>query len=414
MRVASAAHSCVRVTWYDGEPSCVCCSGVPVSRPALLGGSPVRSHEHSWPVSDDGVRDVFERLAATGEWGQYLGPHCDALRERLAADMTHPSASPPHVRLCSGGTAAIWLALIACRVTSGDEVLLAAYDFKANLANIRELGATPVLVDVRPDDAQLDVDQLDAARTNATRAIIVSHLHGGSVQMPPVRDWADRHGVAVIEDICQNPLAGVDGRPAGCWGDVAALSFGGSKTLSAGRGGAVVMADDAMAARLTRFAERGNDVSPLSEMQAAVLLPQFDALPERAATRRRGAAWIGDRVASLGLRLFDSRRESCSPDYYKVGFWYDDDAWDGLSRERLCEAMHAEGITLSPGFPSLQTTHAKRTFRTVGDLPHAAAAGRQIVGLHHPVLLDEPHGWQQVVDALTKLHAARTLLREAG
>ena len=413
-------------------------------RPAVLGGSPVRAGgEATWPVPDERIAAVLQELATSGEWGRYLGPHVEALRERLAALHSGPPTPEPHadagdadidpaavpvdevpvdevpgdevpvdevqVELCGSGTAAVWLALQAVGVREGDEVLLAGYDFKANLGNVRSLGARPVLVDVRADDAQLDVAGIEPALTPRTRAVLVSHLHGGSVRMRPLRALAEAREFAIVEDVCQNPLARVDGRLAGRWGDAAAFSFGGSKTLSAGRGGAVVTTDAAAAQRLRRINDRGNLLSPLSEMQAAVLLPQLDRLPERAARRREAAAYLAEHLPPLGLVPLPTREaEGCEPDFYKVGLWYDAAAV-GLSRERYCQAMHAENITLSPGFPSLAGTHARRTFAVPPEgLPHSERAGRTLTTLHHPILLEGESGWQQIVEAAArvKTHAA--------
>ena len=377
-----------------------------MSTPAILGGTPIRDAEAAWPIVDDATQAVLAELGRTGQWGRYLGPHGDALRERLA-ELHRIDDREILVRLCSGGTAAVWLALVGVRVGVGDEVILAGYDFRANLGNVRSLGALPVLVDVSADDAQLDPARIEPAISDRTRAILVSHTHGGSVRMPAVRRIADAHGLAVIEDACQNPLAVVDGRPAGLWGDAAALSFGGSKPLSAGRGGAVLTADPAIAARMQRFAERGNDVAPLSEMQAAILLPQLDALPARAALRRRGAKWLAEALAPYGLHALPTRTdEGCKPEFYKLGLWLDEAAWGHVSRHQLCQAMHAENVTLSPGFEALHRGHVKSSFRAADDLTHADDAGRRLMQLHHPVLLEGKPGWQSVVDAAAKLFAA--------
>src|SRR5207245_1882948 len=114
-----------------------------------------------------------------------------------------------------------------------------------------------------------------------TRAVIVSHLHGGIVPMSQVMAIAAAHGLRVIEDAAQVPGAIIQGRKAGTWGDVGILSFGGSKLLTAGRGGAILtrQADTYQRARLGLH--RGDHLCPLSELQAAVLLPQLDQLDAR-------------------------------------------------------------------------------------------------------------------------------------
>ena len=97
----------------------------------------------------------------------------------------------PLVTLCCSGTAAVELALRGLGVAVGDEVVMAGYDFKSNFTNVNLLRATPVLVDVRTADFQLDVDQIRAAVTSRTKAVVASHLQGGVVDMFRLRKVAD-------------------------------------------------------------------------------------------------------------------------------------------------------------------------------------------------------------------------------
>lgn len=369
-------------------------------RPALIGGRPVRPQgEPTWPPPDPNVDAVLRRLAGSGEWGRYEGPHCDRLERRLAE--LHDVG---HVRLLSSGTAAVECALRGVGVQAGDEVILAAWDFKANFANVVALGATPVLVDVRRDDAQLNIDLVASAVTKRTKAVLASHLHGSVVDMPTLLMVCEHHGLSLIEDVCQMPLADVSGRVAGTWGHVGTLSFGGSKTLSAGRGGAIITRSRQIAQRIQLHDWRGNRLSPLSEIQAALLWPQLDAFAERKKQRQRAAAWFRDAFADCnGLQPLPE--PPSDTDYYKVPFWYSERAFSVLRRARFCDAMHAEGVTMSPSFPALHETHSAKRFRSTGDLANASRAGREIVVLHHPVLLEDEPEWQLVRDAVEKIRA---------
>ena len=134
----------------------------------------------------------------------------------------------------------IELALRAAQVQSGDEVILAAYDYKANFANVLAVGATPVLIDTLPGLPVPDADLISAAISKRTKAIICSHLHGCLAPVDQIRAIAKEHGVIVIEDACQSVGATIQNRAAGTIGDIGVLSFGGSKLLTAGRGGAVL------------------------------------------------------------------------------------------------------------------------------------------------------------------------------
>ncbi|MFV0443741.1 MAG: DegT/DnrJ/EryC1/StrS family aminotransferase [Planctomycetaceae bacterium] len=377
-------------------------------RPALLGGSPVRlAGPPDWPLRDARVTEVFSQLDLNGDWGRYHGPWCRRLLEELGTWL-----QSRHVQLCCSGTAGIELALRGLAVQPGEEVLLAGYDFKSNFTNVHYLGAKPVLVDVRPEDAQLDVEQLESARSERTRCVIASHLHGGTVDLVALRSWADKYGLAIIEDACQAAGATVAGRPAGGWGDVGVLSFGGSKLLTAGRGGCVVTERDDVAQRIKLVSQRGNDAYPLSEMQAAVLLPQLEQLDRRHQQRAQSADWLRQHLSLRGLRALDSKRRDLvadgssrkeSPAYYKLGVWYDPTAFPGLTRNQLAVALRGEGIAIDAGFAALHRTHARSRFRAVGALPIASRAGESLLTLHHPVLLGTPADLAEIVTAVDKV-----------
>lgn len=371
------------------------------TRPAVLGGPPIRpGGPPNWPPLDDAISKVLHDAARDGSWGRYQGEHSRALGEQLGG--LHGCE---HVVLCASGTVAVELALRGLKIGEGDEVLLAAYDFRGNLQDVLCVGATPVLVDVRADNWNLDVQRLEAAVTDKTRAIIVSHLHGGLVDMPAVRRLADTHGLSVIEDACQLPGATVCGRIAGTWGDVAVLSFGGSKLLSAGRGGALLTNDESIVQRARLYSHRGNEAYPLSELQAALLLPQLQRLEERNQQRARAVERLVDECFSgPGLLAFTNPHiDNSQPGYYKLGLQYDPNGFDGLSRDGFAKAIRAEGIAIDPGFRSLHRSHSQRRFQASGPLPHADEADDGVLVLHHPILLEAAEVLDEVSAAIQRV-----------
>lgn len=370
--------------------------------PAFLGGIPIRSHgPPDWPGTDLAVTAAVQSALADGSWGKYHGPHTAKLVDVIA--QAHNGC---HVLLCSSGTAAVELALRGLRVGPGDEVILAAYDFRGNFQNVLTVGAMPVLVDIHPANWNLDTSHLAAAISPRTKAIIVSHLHGGVVSMPDVIRIARERTppIPVIEDAAQMPGATIAGKIAGTWGDVGILSFGGSKLLSSGRGGAVITPHADAAQRIKLYTQRGNDAYPLSELQAVALLPQWEHLAEfnhrRAVNANRLRALLVD---APGLLPFENAVANSQPGYYKFGLQYDPAAFDGLSRDHFAAAMRAEGIALDAGFRSLHLTHASSRFRPVGTLPHATAADARVLTLHHPVLLEGSEAMRQIVDAAERI-----------
>jgi perosamine synthetase len=374
--------------------------------PAILGGTPVRPQgPPPWPPPDDDVLRALQAAYSDGSWGMYHGGHVERLEQRLAE-----YHGVPHALTCGSGTFAIELALRALKIGPGDEVLLAAYDYPGNFLSVHAVGATPVLVDVDADNWNLAPERVAEGVGPATRALIASHLHGGIVPMREVMAVTAAHDLGVIEDAAQCPGALVQGRRAGTWGDVGTLSFGGSKLLSAGRGGAIVTphADVAQRARLHRL--RGNVVCPLSELQAAVLLPQLGKLDARNAHRAGSVARLRERLADVpGLRFLVNRVADGQPGYYKLGLEFDADGF-GLPRSHLVTALRAEGIAFDEGFRSLHVGRSPNRFRRAGELTESERAHRGMLVLHHPVLLGGAADLDEVVVAVDKIRGSIKLL----
>ena len=380
--------------------------------PALLGGVPIRPQgPPPWPPDDTDVRAALDAAIAAGVWGQYHGEHVGALETELAA-----FHGVPHALTCASGTLAVEAALRALKVGPGDEVVMAGYDYESNFLSIHAIGAKPVLVDVAPHNWNLDPAHLEATFTPHTRAVICSHLHGGIVPMREVMEIAGKHGVGVVEDAAQAPGATVQGRPAGTWGDVGTLSFGGSKLLCAGRGGALLFRESRTFQRAKLWLHRGlQQWAVLSELQAAALRPQLRKLPEATARRRENVQALLNTLTVPGMQCISdpfSADPSGVAAFYKVGFQYDAAAF-GLPRDLFIRAVRAEGTGFNVGFPALHVGRSPSRFRAIGELPHATAAHHGCVVLHHPVLAGSLRDAQQVADAVAKVSRNRGLFGPA-
>lgn len=391
--------------------------------PAMLGGVAVRpGGPPAWPLPNPDVHAAIEAAATSGAWGQYHGEHVAGLEAELAE--FHEVA---HAITCASGTLAVEAALRALKVAAGDEVVMAAYDYESNFLTLHALGAKPVLVDVHPTNWQLDPARLDAAISPQTKAILCSHLHGGLVPMREVVAIARARGIGVVEDAAQAPGAIVDGKPAGTWGDVGTLSFGGSKLLSAGRGGALLFREAQLFQRAKTWLHRGiQQWAPLSELQAAVLRPQLRMLPEATARRAERVRALMSALNNAACPLSPllgrmtpehlpralsgdaaaKRDSSSSPAFYKLGFQYDPASF-GLARDLFVKAMRAEGIAFDLGFRALHIGRSPSRFRASGELIHAADAHARCVVLHHPVLSGTVTDIEQVAEATAKVYRYR-------
>jgi len=344
----------------------------------------VTSGPFIWPIADQDVCDALEKSYRDGSWGLYHGPES----AQLVAELCEEFACA-HALLCSSGTIGVELALRGCGVTAGDEVVLAGYDFPGNFRAVEAVGARPVLVDVSPGTWSLDADALAQVSRPGVTAVIVSHLHGGLADMPAVMALARSRGWSVVEDACQQPGAVLQGRAVGSWGDVGVLSFGGSKLLTAGRGGALLTGDAQILQRVKVFSDRGNQAFPLSELQAAVLRPQVSKLAERNKIRAQRVDLLLERTAPLSgwlrpvTRLVDSE-----PAFFKV-------AWSLVPaespvelRDRIVAALEDAGAPFGAGFRGFTGRSARRCEKGLS-LVSSTRLGQSTILLHHPVLLAE-------------------------
>ncbi len=212
------------------------------------------------------------------------------------------------------GTEALHLALRACDIGPGDEVITVAHTAVATAAAIEIAGARPIFVDIDPQRWTLDPTQLEAAITPRTRAIIPVHLYGCAAELAPILDVARRHQLRVIEDCAQAHGARYHGRRVGRWGDLATFSFYPTKNLGAyGDGGAITTNDPELAERLRLLRQYGwaeryvstlkGFNSRLDELQAAILRVKLRHLDAWNARRRSLARAYGTLLRDAGLQL---------------------------------------------------------------------------------------------------------------
>lgn len=182
----------------------------------------------------------------------------------------------------ASGTDALHLALLACGVGTGDEVITPSYTFIATVEAILYCGATPVFIDIDAENFNLDLTQLDSLITSKTKAILPVHLYGNPVNMTEVMTIAKKHKIKVVEDCAQSFGADWQGKKTGSFGDVAAYSFYPSKNLSClGDGGLITTNDKSIYNDIVALRNHGSYTryhheklgynSRLDEIQATIL-----------------------------------------------------------------------------------------------------------------------------------------------
>jgi dTDP-4-amino-4,6-dideoxygalactose transaminase len=238
----------------------------------------------------DAVEAAVLRVLRSGRY--VLGPETESFERELAALI-----GVRHAIGVGSGTEALQLALEACGVRAGDEVITTPFTYFATIEAIVRAGGRPVYVDVEPDGFNLDPAGLEAACTPHTRAIVPVHLFGRCADMEPIRAFAEHRGLAVVEDAAQAIGAVRAGRSAGAWGTAGCFSFYPAKSLGAAGDGGCVTTDDAEIAQRLRLirghglaGEKGHvamgTTSRLDAIQAAVLRAKLPHLPRWLDERR--------------------------------------------------------------------------------------------------------------------------------
>jgi dTDP-4-amino-4,6-dideoxygalactose transaminase len=316
-----------------------------------------------------------------GNMQLFLGPQSQAFEQEFA-------------RYCgcgygvglSSGTDALTLALRACNVGPGDEVITVSNTFIATVEAIALVGATPVFVDIDPDTYVLDWRQLEQVLTSRTRAIIPVHLYGHPVDMQPVLDFARLHGLRVIEDASQAHGASYQGQRVGSIGDIGCFSFYFSKNLGAyGEAGMCVTNDAGLAESVRKLRDHGSLIryrheilgvnARMDEIQAAVLRVKLRYLEQWNAARQAHANFYTEQLRGI-VETVPVVRSWATHVYYtyvvQVG-----------ERDHFREMLEQEGVATGIHYPTpihLQPACAQYHY-VRGMLPVTEAVTERIVSL---------------------------------
>lgn len=288
----------------------------------------------------------------------------------------------------ANGTEALFLALRACGVGPGTEVITVSHTAVATVASIRMCGATPVMVDIDAQTYTIDYGQAIKALTNRTKAIVPVHLYGQPAKMEPLITLAERHGVCLIEDCAQAHGASYQGRKVGTFGRAAAFSFYPTKNMGClGDGGAVFTRDRVLYNRLLGLRQYGWDEnristtqgfnSRLDELQAAILRVKLKYLDKNNERRMRLAQAYNGSLEGLPLDLpEDVPGTSHVYHQYVIGCQEEslrDELLYFLSENQIqCAIHYPVPVHLQPGYartPRVSLPVTEKTAKRIVSLP---------------------------------------------
>jgi dTDP-4-amino-4,6-dideoxygalactose transaminase len=356
---------------------------------------PFYRHDLGQPELDALAKVLAEPILTTGATvAEFEKRFAELLRRRHAIAVTS----------CTG---ALHMSLLALGIGPGDEVITTPMTFVATATAIMEAGATPVFVDVEPDTGNLDANLVGAAITPRTKAILPVHLYGLMCDMRRLREIADAHGLAIIEDAAHCIEGERDGVGPGELGDTACFSFFATKNMTCGEGGALVTDDEALYEKLKLIRLHGMTKTSfdrhlegyvhwdvpvlgwkynLSNIDAALLLPQFDRIARNLERRHTLADRYTDSLGNLpGIRVPQSRPNTIHARHLFT-IWV-----DGINRDDVLAALRAADVECVVNYRAIHLLALLRErfgFKP-GDFPVAESIGEKTISLpFYPTMPD--------------------------
>jgi len=337
--------------------------------------------------------DEIQEVVATLRSGWITtGPRAEAFEKQFAAYVNSRCAVA--VNSCTAG---LHLALVACDIGPGDEVITTPYTFAATAEVILHAGATPILVDVEEGGFNIDANKIAKAITARTKAIIPVHFAGEPCNMDEITQVAEEHGLRIVEDAAHACGASYKGRKIGSISDVTVFSFYATKNLTTGEGGMITTDDAGLAQRLRmlslhgmsrdawkRYSATGKwhyDICDLgykynlSDIHAAIGLQQLKRYPELQAVRKKLVKAYQEHLADVDELILPSEPKNGEHAWHlyvirlRPGL-------TSLDRNTLIEKLGKFGIGTSVHFIPLHfhSYYRLRYGFAAGDFPNAEKA----------------------------------------
>ena len=380
---------------------------------AIDGGTPLRTSPLSpWPLFATDEIEAATNPLRSGKVNYWTGMEGREFEKEFAS-----FTGCRHAIALANGTVALELALYALGIGAEDEVIVTPRTFIASSSCCVMRGAIPILADVDPVSQNITAETIRPHVTKRTKAIICVHLAGWPCDMDSILELAREHGLKVIEDCAQAHGATYKGRPVGSLGDAAAFSFCQDKIMTTGgEGGMLTTNDEALWRRGWEFKDHGKSYEAiynrqhapgfrwlhesfgtnwrLTESQSAIGRIQLRKLPEWTATRREHSELLTASLARIPALRVTVPDGNVGHAYYKYyAFIRQEGLKEGWNRDRLMEAINAEGIPCFSG--SCSEIYLEKAFTSLGldpakRMPVAKDLGEtSLMFLVHPTLSRE-------------------------
>lgn len=328
---------------------------------AINGGPKCITKNFPWPIYDEQEIETVAEIVRSGKWGN---PDCGDEVEKFENEFAAYCGSKYAVS-CVNGSVSLRLALIACGVKPGDEVIVPPYTFIATASTVIECNCVPVFVDIDPDTYNIDPKAIEAAITYRTKAIIPVHFGGSACDMDAIMDIAKRYKLRVIEDAAHGHGAEYKGKKLGTIGDAGSFSFQSSKNLTSGEGGIVITDDDDLYAMMRSLRNVGrieggqwyDHYNPgcnyrITQMQAVLLSQQLKRLDWQTKRRNENGLYLNEILKDIeGITPLKRSEEITLHCYHIYIFKYDASKFGNISKNEFVEMLAAEGVPCFKGYP---------------------------------------------------------------
>jgi perosamine synthetase len=300
--------------------------------------------------------------AAQNGWGEHCYDYIVRFEEAFKAHL-----GVKYAIATSSCTGALHMGMHALGIGPGDEVIMADTNWVATAAPIVHLGATPVFVDILPDSWCLDPQQVEAAITPKTKAIVAVHLYGNLCDMDALLAIDERYGIPVIEDAAEAIGSVYHGKRAGSMGRFGAFSFHGTKTITTGEGGIFVTNDADLFEQVLTLSNHGRARGQtkqfwpdmvgfkykMSNIQAAIGCAQMERIETLISAKRRVFTMYHERLKDLPLRM-NPEPEGCTNGYWMPTFVVDEGVH--FDRDAIIAKLIDQGVDARVFFWPLSST----------------------------------------------------------
>ena len=302
-----------------------------------------------------------------------------------------------HAVAVNNGTTALVASLQALEISPGDEVITSPFTFVATLNAILEAGATARFADISLDDFALNAEQLPSLINERTRVVMPVHLYGQAADMPAIVATIGESPIALVEDAAQAHGATVGGRSAGTFG-IGCFSLYATKNFTTGEGGIITTSDDAIADRLRLLRNQGMRARyqyemaghnyRLTDLQAAVGIPQLERAEEISSARRHNAAVLTEGLSGIEGLVTPVTKPGRDHVFHQYTVRVTDEA--RVTRDELLDQLLQSGIGSGIYYPkAVYDYDCYRNHPSVGSdpTPNAETAALQVLSLPvHPYL----------------------------